>query len=55
MVAGSAGRFGVGLEPEPREIQVICEDVDDANRAVFGYVIIEAFRKQRLDGDPLPE
>ena len=46
MVRGSAGVVGLGLEAQAGQIQIIQEDIDHANGAVFGDVVIEALWKQ---------
>ena len=45
MVRGSAGIIGLGLKAQLGQIQIIQEDIDYANRAVFGDVVVQAFWK----------
>lgn len=46
MVGGSTGVVGFHLEPQPRQIQIIDENIDHPNRAVFHNIVIKALGKQ---------
>jgi hypothetical protein len=45
MVGWAACIVGLGLKAQTGQVQVIQEDINDANRAVFCYVVIESFGK----------
>src|SRR5438067_11445675 len=48
MVRRSSGYLGINTdEPELRQVQLVDEDVDHANRIILANPIFQAFRKKR--------
>ena len=47
MVGRASRLVGLGLEAKIGQVQLIDEDIDHPYRAVFSYVVIETFGKQR--------
>jgi len=45
MVGRASGIVGLGLKFQAGQIQIIQEDINDANRAVFCDLVIELFGK----------